>query len=106
LQRLGAYALTNTDTEWHAKMIESYKSRRDLIAEKFRALGCTIETPKAALYLWAKIPDDAKNSEEFTMQLLNEKNILVTPGHAFGQNGDRYIRISYCVNIENLDKYF
>ncbi len=49
LQKIGAYALTNTDTEWHAQMIESYKHRRDVIAEKFRALGCTVSTPEAAL---------------------------------------------------------
>jgi LL-diaminopimelate aminotransferase len=106
LQHLGAYALTNTDIEWHTKMIESYKTRRDIIAEKFRGLGCKVEIPKAALYLWAKIPDSATNSEEFTLDLLNKKHILVTPGSAFGQNGARYIRISYCVNIENIEQYF
>lgn len=105
LQRLGAFALTNTDRNWHDKMLESYKSRRDIIAEKFRTLGCEIEIPKAALYLWAKIPDSAKNAEDYTMQLLNEKRILVTPGTAFGKNGERYIRVSYCVNIDAINDY-
>lgn len=105
LQKIGAYALTNTDTEWHAKMIGSYKDRRDVIAEKFRALGCTVSIPQAALYLWCRIPESEKDGEEYTMKLLNEKNILVTPGSAFGKNGERYIRVSYCVNIEKLNEY-
>jgi len=105
LQKIGAYALTNTDTAWHAQMIESYKRRRDIVAEKFRALGCTVTIPHAALYLWCKIPDSAENSVEYTMQLLNERNVLVTPGSAFGKNGDRYIRVSYCVNTSMIEQY-
>ncbi len=105
LQRLGAYALTNMDMEWHEKMLESYKSRRDIIAAKLRGLGLTFKIPRGSLYLWAKIPDSAKDSESFCMQLLKEKQVLVTPGSAFGSNGERYIRASICVNVNEIDTY-
>lgn len=105
LQRLGAYALTNMDMEWHEKMLESYKSRRNIIAAKLTILGLTFEIPRGSLYLWAKIPDSAKDSESFCMQLLKEKQVLVTPGSAFGSNGERYIRASICANVENINDY-
>jgi len=105
LQRLGAYALTHTDTAWQEKMLATYKKRRDIIAEKLRTLGLTFEIPKGSLYLWAKIPDSAKDSGSFSMQILKEKQVLLTPGTAFGRNGDRYVRVSICVNVDAIDEY-
>ena len=106
LQKLGAYALNNFDDSWHQDMILSYKKRRDIIAEKLQKFGLTFSLPKGGLYIWAKIPSAYKNSEEFCMQLLKEKQILFAPGTAFGKNGERYIRVSICANIKNIESYF
>jgi aspartate/methionine/tyrosine aminotransferase len=62
LQRLGAYALTQQDKAWHEKMVATYKERRDVIAGKLGKLGLTFELPKGSLYIWAKIPESAKDS--------------------------------------------
>lgn len=106
LQKLGGYILTHPNKQWQAEMIQSYKSRRDTIAEYLRKLGLEFEMPKASLYIWAKIPADAKDSEDYAMKLLHEKQILVTPGTAFGNNGKRHVRVSICVNIDSIDEYF
>ncbi len=105
LQKLGAFALMNQDKAWHEKMIASYKERRDVIAEKLRTLGLTFEIPKGGLYLWAKIPDSAKDSESYVMELLKEKNVLFAPGSAFGKNGERYVRVSICIDISDINEY-
>lgn len=105
LQRLGAYALMNQNMEWHKQMIATYQKRRDIIAEKLRGLGLTFEIPKGSLYLWAKIPDSAKDSESYCMALLKDKQVLFTPGSAFGARGERYVRVSICVDISDIDKY-
>lgn len=105
LQKLGAFALTHQDKEWHERMLASYEKRRNIIATKLEKLGLTFTLPKGSLYIWAKIPDSATNSTEFCMSLLKEKQILLTPGSAFGSNGDRYIRASICSNINLIDKY-
>ncbi len=106
LQNLGAYALTNTDEAWYQNMIKSYQERREVIARHLKKLGLTFSLPKGSLYIWAKIPEDAKNSENYCMELLEEKQILFTPGTAFGKNGERFVRISICVNIDNIEEYF
>ena len=105
LQQLGAYALSNTDMEWQERMVATYKKRRDIIAGKLRTLGLAFDIPKGSLYLWAKIPDSAKDSEAFSMQLLREKQVLLTPGTAFGGNGLRFVRVSICVNVDAIDEY-
>jgi LL-diaminopimelate aminotransferase len=106
MQQLGAYALTYPDQEWHGAMIQSYKERRDIIAGYLEQLGLTFELPKASLYIWAKIPDAEKDAETYSMRLLKEKQILLTPGTAFGKNGERFVRVSICVNIDKIEEYF
>lgn len=105
LQNLGAYALTHPDNSWHNEMITSYQERRDKIAQKFASLGLTFTLPKGGLYIWAKIPDGQLDSEKYALNLLKEKQILVTPGIAFGENGKNFIRASICANIKAIDDY-
>lgn len=105
LQKLGAYALTNDDASWRTAAIATYKERRDIVAKKLQKLGLSFETPKGSLYLWAKIPDSAKDSESYCMQMLKEKHVLFAPGSAYGKNGDRYIRVSICVDVSRIDEY-
>lgn len=105
LQRLGAYALSNPDAAWNKAMIASYTSRRNIVAEKLKKLGMTFEMPKGSLYLWAKIPDSAPDSETYVMRLLEEKQVLFAPGIAYGSNGDRYVRVCICTNVEKIDEY-
>ncbi len=106
LQKLGAFALTNYDINWYQDMIASYQQRRDIITNNLKKLGLEFSVPKGSLYIWAKIPSSAKDSEEFCMKILREKQILLTPGSAFGKNGNRYVRVSICINIDNINNYF
>ena len=105
LQDLAVYALNNPDPEWSKAMIAEYQRRRDIIAEKLIKLGCKFEKPKASLYIWAEIPEEFADSEEFSMKILNEKQVMLTPGTAFGENGKRYVRVSICVNVDRIDEY-
>lgn len=106
LQKLGAFALTNTDKKWYQNMIKSYQNRREIIAGHLKKIGLNFSMPKGGLYIWAKIPSSAKNSEDYCMKLLEDKQILFTPGIAFGKNGGRFIRVSICVNIDEIESYF
>lgn len=106
LQRLGAFALNNFDDNWHQKMVLDYKNRRDIIAKKLQTLGLACSLPKGGLYIWAKIPNSYTNSDKFCMEFLKEKQILFAPGTAFGKNGTRYVRVSICANIKDIENYF
>jgi len=105
LQKLAAYALTHIDQKWHQNMLESYVSRRDIIGKYLSKLGLSFKLSKGSLYIWARIPQRHRNSEAFVKELLRDKQILLTPGTAFGQNGRQYVRASICANIEKIEEY-
>lgn len=106
IQNLGAFALSHFDQQWHDEMITTYDERRKRIGKYLQQFGLTFSLPQGGLYIWAKIPNTAESSEEYCLKLLQEKQILFTPGIAFGKNGERYIRISICTDITNITDYF
>jgi len=105
-QKLAAYTLENFDDNWYKKMIQSYLKRRNKIAIYLKKIGLTFDYPKGGLYLWAKIPKEYKNSQEFSFAILEKYQVFLTPGSAFGKNGERFVRASICSNIKDIDKYF
>lgn len=106
LQQLGAFALTHPDTEWQQAMINEYKRRQQIVAHHLRSIGLEFKLTPGSLYIWAKIPKNAKNSEPFCTDLLHKKHILLTPGTAYGQAGENYVRASFCGNIDTIEEYF
>jgi len=80
-----------------------YKSRRDLFVTGLNELGWKVEPPKASMFIWAKVPN-AYSSLEFVYQLIDEAGIVVTPGHAFGREGEGFVRIALTQNEERLSE--
>ena len=87
-------------------MITSYEKRRNIIIKNLKKIGLTAEKTKGSLYLWVKIPDHFKDSQEFSFELLEKKQILLAPGTVFGKNGKRYVRVSICANINGIERHF
>ena len=59
--------------------------------------------PKASLYIWAKVPP-AYSSAEFASLLLEDQNVVVTPGSGYGPSGEGFIRLSLTLSDEDLEK--
>ena len=106
LQQLGAFALDHFDQDWHNNMIQTYQTRRDIVAKYLKTLGLEFSIPKGGLYIWARIPTSATDSEQFCLELLREKQIFLAPGIAFGKNSQRFVRASICTNIDKIEEYF
>ena len=85
-------------------IVENYKHRRDVLIESFSNAGWEIEKPKATMFIWAKIPEIARNlgSLEFSKRLLTEAHIAVSPGIGFGAYGDNYVRIALIENGKRI----
>ncbi|RLL45087.1 LL-diaminopimelate aminotransferase [Oceanobacillus piezotolerans] len=71
-----------------------YKRRRDILVNGFNRLGWRIQKPAASMFLWARIPS-SYTSTEFAYRLIDEAGIVVTPGNAFGESGEGFVRIAY-----------
>lgn len=101
--QLAAVAALNNSEEWHEEMnIELYNKRRKVAEEIMQTLGCTFDPKQVGMFLWGKIPDSYKGSEELADKILYEANVFLTPGFIFGSKGERYIRISLCCNESML----
>jgi LL-diaminopimelate aminotransferase len=80
-----------------------YQRRRDLVVDMLNSIGLEAKSPKASLYVWAKIPE-GYNSMEFAADLLEQVGVVVVPGVGYGQNGEGYVRLSLTITDAGLVK--
>ena len=81
-----------------------YQSRRDKVVHSLQSLGLTVITPKASLYVWAKIPDGEESSSAFVSKIINATGVVLTPGNGYGESGEGYIRVSLTTPDNQLDE--
>lgn len=72
----------------------AYETRRNILVEGLNSVGWPMEKPPATMFVWAKIPANFTGSVEFVKTLLDRSGVLVTPGAAFGQEGEGYVRLA------------
>lgn len=79
-----------------------YQQRRDLLCQGLNDIGWPVESPKATMFLWAKIPElyQPMGSLEFSKYLINEAHVAVAPGIGFGSYGDDSVRFGLIENTE------
>ena len=94
-------ALKNGDSDIEM-MKESYNQRRRFLINSFKEMGVKCFEPEGAFYVFPSIKKYKMTSEEFAMKFLEEENVAVVPGTAFGDSGEGYLRISYAYSIEKL----
>jgi alanine-synthesizing transaminase len=77
-----------------------YQRRRDVLVKGLHEAGWMVENPKAAMYVWAEIPEAyrAVGSLEFAKKLLMDAKVAVSPGVGFGEYGDTHVRIAMIEN--------
>ena len=92
-----------------------YMKRRDILVEGFRRVGWEMDSPKATMFVWAKLPDRFLKigSLEFSKRLLKYGKVAVAPGIGFGENGEGFVRIGLVENeyrirqaIKNVKLFF
>lgn len=86
-------------------MVAEYNRRREYLLKSFKELGIDCFNAEGAFYLFPSIKKFEMSSREFCLKLLNEYDVLVVPGTAFGDSGEGYIRISYAASMVKLKKF-
>lgn len=102
--QMAAIAALNGDQSCVERTRKAYERRRDVLCESFRKAGWAIEKPKATMFVWAPLPGNYKNSQEFAMELVEKAGILVTPGSAFGESGEGFVRMALVQDEEAILK--
>jgi len=85
-------------------VIPKYHKRRDVMIEAFSNAGWELGKPNASMFIWAKIPEIARDmgSLEFSKELLLKAQVAVSPGIGFGKYGDDYVRIALIENEKRI----
>lgn len=79
-----------------------YDKRRKFMIKVFNDMGLTCFEPKGAFYVFPCVKSTGLNGEQFATKLLEEKQVAVVPGDAFGEFGRDYVRCSYAYSMKNL----
>lgn len=104
-------ALNGSKDELKKMILEFDKRRKYMIGRLQDIKDITFIEPKGAFYIMINISKfydkkyngkEIKNSVTFSNILLEEKDTAVIPGIGFGS--DEYIRLSYAISIENIEK--
>ena len=90
------------DTTSPKAMKEVFRKRRDLIVSLISEIdGLKLTKPEGAFYVFPKYELNI-SSVELCDKLIASKGILVTPGSAFGSQGEFHIRLSYALSDEEI----
>lgn len=100
----GAIAALNESTAWFAQINAVYQKRRELVWKLADALNTTYQKDTGGMFVWAKLPEGALDSETTIDKLLHEQHIFVAPGTIFGSAGEGYIRFSLCVSEDRIQE--
>ncbi|MEA2362873.1 MAG: LL-diaminopimelate aminotransferase [Thermoleophilaceae bacterium] len=73
-----------------------YQRRRDLVCDALREIGVDVTPPKGTIYVWAPVPS-GHTSASYCELVLEESGVVVSPGGAYGPNGEGFFRISLTV---------
>jgi aspartate/methionine/tyrosine aminotransferase len=62
--------------------------------------------PEGAYYVFPRTLAEHEDSYAFSIRLLEEAKVTVTPGSAFGPSGEHHVRMAFCVDEEVIEKAF
>ncbi len=105
--QLAAAAALEGPQECIAFNRETYRRRRDILAQALRSIGWEVEVPRATPYVWMKTPP-GHDSTSFASALLERAGVVVAPGSSYGCTGEGYVRFSLTLPdhllVEGMDR--
>jgi len=100
VQEAAAVAL-GLGPEWYDSLNAHYRSRRKIAFRIMDQLNCSYRKNQVGLFVWAKCPA-GKDGYAVSDDALYNKDVFLTPGGIFGDEGNNYVRISLCSTEERL----
>ncbi len=103
IQIASIIALNEHDT-YIDEVVDVYRTRRDTLVDGLCRAGWEVESPRATMFVWAKIPGPhaASGSLQFAFDLLDHAQVAVSPGIGFGPSGDDHVRFALVENEQRI----
>jgi len=102
--QVSAAAALNGPQDCVQEIRNIYQKRRDVLISSMARAGWNIPSPKASMFAWAPIPQQYKNkgSLAFAKELMLKADVAVSPGVAFGEFGEGYVRVGLVENEQRI----
>ncbi|NBC10604.1 MAG: aminotransferase class I/II-fold pyridoxal phosphate-dependent enzyme [Planctomycetes bacterium] len=99
-------AMREGDTHIEAQN-RKYQERRDILFKGLRKLGWEVDPPRGTMFVWAKVnPDHLAaydgSTNAFCMAMVDQAEVAMTPGAAFGSLGEGYVRMALVENEQRI----
>jgi LL-diaminopimelate aminotransferase len=94
VQLAGAAALSPQLDRYKAEMNRIYERRRDLVCDALAGIGVEVTPPRGTIYIWAPVPEGFASAAAYCEHVLEEAAVVISPGGAYGPNGEGFFRIS------------
>ena len=102
--QLAAAKALELGQEWHDDVNKVYRARRKKVIELLKLLDCSFDEKQGGLFVWASIPSNYKDGYELSDKILYQSNVFITPGGIFGNQGNKYVRISLCATEQKIEE--
>jgi LL-diaminopimelate aminotransferase len=79
-----------------------YQRRRDLVCAALAQAGVEITPPRGTIYVWAPVPAGFASAAEYCEHVLEQAAVVISPGGAYGPNGEGFFRISLTTPDDRL----
>ncbi|MDX1613708.1 MAG: aminotransferase class I/II-fold pyridoxal phosphate-dependent enzyme [Candidatus Promineifilaceae bacterium] len=99
-----AVVALNEGESYVEKMRSEYNRRRRLIVDGFNTLGLDCFEPRGAFYAFPSVAASGMSSDTFAWTLLEEEEVALVPGEAFGPSGEGFVRASYATAFEQIEE--
>jgi alanine-synthesizing transaminase len=86
---------------------KEYAYRRDILVKGLQKLGWEVEAPRASMFVWAKVKAEHLapyngSSLDFCVAMVDQAEVAMTPGAAFGDGGEGFIRLALVENEHRI----
>ena len=102
--QVAAVEALSTGEEYVRKMVGEYDRRRKLIVNGLNTLGLDCFEPRGAFYAFPSVARSGMDENEFAERLLQEEQVAVVPGSAFGESGKGFVRMAYATAYEKIEE--
>ena len=99
-------AMREGDAHVEAQNVK-YAHRRDILCDGLEKLGWTVDKPRASMFCWARVPQEQLDrfggtTEDFCLAMVDQAEVAMTPGAAFGPRGEGFVRMALVENEQRI----
>jgi aspartate aminotransferase len=101
--QFGALAAITGPQHFLDEWLKTYRANRDFVLDAIQGSRFSAKRPDGGFYVWLDARRFGLSSEDVAFRLLEEADVAVTPGTAFGTNGEGYLRLSLATTRDRLE---